>query len=211
MTCFASVRRVVSRTAAASCTACADSRAPFFPVRGTNGRVVPFVHSAARSSAVAPRPPRAMQRLRAAASACRRGLTAASAEASPFPPPWARHAHAAAAPEVKKGARLRSERRAPRRALTPRQNAQAALRQSQTRETCCCCRRCRGPQRGASRRPRSASRAEYPPWYSTRCAYATGTRMRRCCALRRRSAEPEPRATPPAVRPRQAAGHAQLA
>ena len=46
-----------------------------------------------------------MQRLRAAASACRRGLSAASAEAS-LSPPGARSAHAAAAatPEVKKGA-----------------------------------------------------------------------------------------------------------
>jgi hypothetical protein len=46
-----------------------------------------------------------MQRLRAAASACRRGLSAATAEAS-LSPPGARSAHAAAAaPEVKKGAR----------------------------------------------------------------------------------------------------------
>ena len=143
---------------------------------GRSSRTTTLCRSLTRQlapSGVAPRPPRVMQRLRAAASACRLGLSAANAEASSFPPPWARHAHAAAAPEVKKGARRRrSERRASRLALTPRQTAQGVLRQSRTRAICCCCRRSRGPQRGASRRPRSASRAEYPPWCSTRCGHA---------------------------------------
>jgi len=155
-----------------------------------------------------------MQRLRAAASAVRRGLSAAALEtASLPPPPWARQVHAAAAPVVKKGARLR--RRGERCAsCLCADSAASRAPKGNTRQrpapksTSCCCRRCRARCRAASRRSRSASWEEYPAWSLTRHERAFGLRLRALAPLERALS---PRLAPSrAVRPGEAADHARL-